>query len=233
MTRPQEASEALAARIDCPGLRVVISPVMRIEGRAVQPPAEAAGLIFTSAHGVAEAARQDLLRDLPVFAVGEATAQAARANGWPATCAGLTADELVETLSRHPPETPLLHLRGTHARGDIAGRLTRAGLPTTEAVIYDQVAQPLSSRARDALNGADPVILPVFSPRSARLLVANLKPLAPLHVVALSSAVAEAFHGFDTASLHICESPGREEMDAALNALALGLCRVEGYAGEH
>ena len=233
LTRPRAASQALAERLALPDLHIVISPVIRIEGRELSGPLCAGALIFTSAHGAAEAGRLDLPRDLPVFTVGDATARTARAAGWMAEALGRTADELVAALIRLSPPTPLLHLRGAHARGDIAARLTRAGLPTDERVIYDQVAQPLTAEAMDALNGDNPVILPVFSPRSARLLSGMGKPLAPLHVVALSSAVAEALHDTDMTTLHVCDAPTREEMDAALNAVALGLCRVEGSTGEH
>lgn len=232
LTRPRAASEALAQRLDLP-VDVVISPILEIEGRALDAHVTAKTLIFSSAQGVAEAAHQGIDRTLPVFTVGETTAAAARTAGWQAQSAGRTADELVDHLTQNPPPTPLLHLHGVHTRGEIARRLTAAGLPTEARVIYDQTPRPLNFEAIRVLNAAQPVILPVFSPRTAVLLSEAVKPLAPLHVIALSSAVAEEFHVSDIRALHVCDAPTREAMDAALKAVTRGLCRVERPTGEH
>ncbi len=232
LTRPKAASEDMVRRLDLP-VRTIISPILEITGRPLHAAPQAKALIFTSAHGVAEAARQGIDRSLPVFTVGDATAAAARAAGWRAESAGQTADELVDRLTRDPPPIPLAHLHGAHTRGDVARRLSENGLRTEAHVIYDQTPRPLNFEAIEALNAAQPVILPVFSPRSAVLLAEAGKPLAPLHVIALSSAVAEEFHVSDISALHVCAAPTRAAMDAALKVVVRGLCRVERPKGEH
>ena len=215
------------------GQRVVIAPVMDIVPREPGPPVVGGTLVFSSANGVAAAAGQGLSRALPVVTVGEATARAARAAGWQARCAGPTADALVAALVADPPAGPLLHLHGAHARGDVATRLRRAGIDARDRVIYDQPERPLTAEARAALAGAEPVILPIFSPRSAALLSRDVKALAPLHVIALSPAVAEEVHVPDISSLQTCDSPTRDGMDAALKAALRRLCRVERPEGRH
>lgn len=139
-----------------------------------------------------------------------------------------TADELVLALSQAAPEGPLVHLHGRHTRGDIAARLTKAGVLTSGQVIYDQVAMPLTAQARAALTGETPIILPVFSPRSAQLIRENGAILAPLHAIALSQPIAEALEPTHNLTLHVCDVPTRRAMDAAIREVARPLCRVEG-----
>jgi uroporphyrinogen-III synthase len=75
----------------------------------------------------------------------------------------------------------------------VAARLAALGLPAAEAVVYDQRPQPLTPAARAWLAGARPVIVPLFSPRSAALFAAEAAgAAAPLRIAALSAAVAAA-----------------------------------------
>jgi uroporphyrinogen-III synthase len=66
-----------------------------------------------------------------------------------------------------------------------------------------------------------PVILPIFSPRSARLLAAELRRVAakaPIWLAALSPAVAEAFD-FPTVYTEIATRPDSPAMLQAVQAL--------------
>lgn len=203
MTRPavQAVPAADALRAARPGLRVVVAPLMEIAPRPLSVAAEGyAGLIFTSVNGVAGFAAQSGLRDRPVWCVGDATADAARRAGFaaPVTAGpqGGDAESLLKLLLQARPAAPLLHLRGAHARGDLAPRLTAAGLRCDATVIYDQLAQPLPAEGRSALAGRDPVVVPLYSPRSARLAaqaVAQVAVTADLHPVAISPAAAAAW----------------------------------------
>lgn len=235
LTRPQAAAERFLTGLPDEvraRVRVLISPIMSIEVTADRiDTGPARTLILTSGNGVAAAARLGVPRGLPVFTVGETTARKARDEGWTATCAGKNADELVRNLPGFSPGVPILHLRGRHSRGDVARRLTGAGLPTEARVIYDQVARPLSPQAREALTGDDPVIVPLFSPRSAALLDRTPGVTAPLIPVALSPAVADALHAVDTSRLITCPEPTAVAMSAALCDVLRGLCRVEGPEG--
>jgi len=136
----------------------------------------------------------DPRRDFPAWCVGAHTAAVARTLGFAATAAGADAEALVAALSARPPAAPLLHPRGVHARGDIAARLSAAGIPTAEVVVYDQRALPLSPAALAAAAGSAPLVVPLFSPRTAALAAAGLRgAAAPLRAAAISPAVAEAW----------------------------------------
>ena len=128
------------------------------------------------------------------------------------------------------PATPLLHLRGAHAVTDLAGRLTAEGLACDEAVVYAQRERPPTPEALAVLAGNVPVLVPLFSPRSARLAAQAVRaarrdgPGAPLHAVAISEAAARQWRtgcAGDDARVIVAASPDARGMTEALG----GLCR--------
>jgi uroporphyrinogen-III synthase len=100
----------------------------------------------------------------------------------------------VAAIAADPPGGRLLHLRGEDAAGEVAERLISAGIETESLVIYRQQAQPLTPEAVALLGAEGPVILPLFSPRSALLFRAAMPQAAKaaLWLVAMSAAVAGA-----------------------------------------
>ena len=84
VTRPEEDAAELAEALRAEGVEVLVEPLLRIvytDG----PPLDLTGvqaLIATSANGVRAFARRNQQRDVPVLAVGAATARAARAAGF-------------------------------------------------------------------------------------------------------------------------------------------------------
>jgi uroporphyrinogen-III synthase len=131
------------------------------------------------------------------FAVGDATRDAAMNAGFVVHSADGDADALIALIRDSNAKGPLIHLRGVHSRGNIAARLTFAGIKTDESVIYDQPELPLNADAIQAIEGKQPVVAPLFSPRTAALLAAyGVK--AQLSVAAMSESVAKA-----AAPLHI------------------------------
>ncbi|WP_255009004.1 uroporphyrinogen-III synthase [Roseovarius sp. M141] len=195
ITRPEPgASRFIAALRDLPGgdLPLVRSPVLAIEPQGSLPDLEGVRwLIFTSQHGVFRFAQLSARRDIPAYAVGDTTAQAAQEAGMHAiSCAG-DARDLLARIAADGATGPMLHLRGTHAAADVAGALTAAGIVASEAVLYAQRPLPLSDAARACLTGTAPVIAPVFSPRSAAALLEGIQVTAPLVILAISRAAAD------------------------------------------
>src|SRR5215472_17754964 len=83
VTRPREASEALAAALASRGVEAIIEPLIEVHYRqAALRLAGVQAIMCTSANGVRAFARSSDERRLPVFAVGEATAARARAEGF-------------------------------------------------------------------------------------------------------------------------------------------------------
>lgn len=223
MTRPQAVSEGFIAALRGRGavFDPIISPLMDIVRLPVDVPAEdVRGLIFTSAHGVAawQALSKGRPLKVPAYVVGQATAQAARGIGLYVAHVAQDADALVEALTAAPVAAPLLRLAGRHQRGEVAERLTNAGLPTRTVTLYDQPQQPLNESARAALIGTVPVVAPVFSPRSGKLLAMN-RVEAPLLVAAMSEAVAIAVAPLHIEVLKVAARPDSPAMLDAVTAL--------------
>jgi uroporphyrinogen-III synthase len=231
MTRPQEAGERFVARLP-PDLRArltpVYSPLIRIEPMVgAVDLGDARGLIFTSSNGVSVAARLTSRRDLPCYCVGERTARAAQGAGWQAECSGANAESLIATLHRTRPDGPLLHLRGKHGRGNVAARLSALNCPTHAQVIYDQPLLPLSDAAHRILAGPAPVIVPLFSPRTARQFADLVTGAAPLYLAALSRAVADQVNHLKYNELATAPYPTSAALAQLVGQLADAVGRVE------
>lgn len=222
LTRPKAASHrfarAAAARLG-PG-PVVVSPLLDIV--AVQPAvslAGYAGVVLTSENGVL-CPGEDWPAGLPAYCVGARTAQAATAAGFSPRSADGALRELLAMILTDPPRGPLLHLRGRHVAGDAAGLLTQAGIQTDEAVVYDQQERSLSVEAKTLLGRPGPVLIPVFSPRSAQALTPSLKnTAASLLIAAISPAVAAALPVHSAAMMEVADRPNAEAMIDRIAAL--------------
>lgn len=175
VTRPQADSEALARQLAKRGHQAIISPVSRIGPRDFEciDWAGYSAVVFTSRNGVAMAQPfPPVALTIPVFTVGDATANAARKAGFSNV---VSAQGDVEDLGRRLVEDlpagrgPVLHLCGNQAHGDLEAAIAAKGRGFERIVVYEMHLEPaLSISARDALahGRADGAIL--LSPLSAR-----------------------------------------------------------------
>lgn len=172
----------------------MISPLTALGAVAPVPDlAPFAGLILSSESAVAVLAAAGQKVTVPCYCVGQRTAEAVRSLGGKVGAVGQDAAALKRAVIGLAPRGPLLHLRGQHVAGDIATGLFSAGIDTVSLVIYVQTEQPLSAGAMKLLAGSWPVLVPLFSPRSARLFQAQSATIgAPLWVAAFSAAVSDA-----------------------------------------
>lgn len=221
LTRPAADSARLAAlalaRIG--PRQVVISPMMAVVPLPLPPLPRVAAVVLTSAHAVAALA--DWPARPPAFCVGERTADAARQAGFPLVATAPDAVRLLPLIRAARPG-PLLHARGRHAAVDLAAALAEDGIAVAEAVVYDQPRQPLTPAARALLAGAVPVLLPLFSARTARLLAEDLPEgaTAPLWIAAISEAVAAAAEPLSPRRIEVADRPELAAMLDALDRLA-------------
>lgn len=212
LTRPQAQAERFAQALG--NVPVVISPLMRIEQQPLDVDLTGyRGLLFTSENGVLACP----VNTLPAYCVGDRTAQAARDAGMRAVSAKGSADDLVHLISDRAIEGPLLHIRGEHTRGDVGGKLRKMGLRLDDVVGYRQLAQQLNEKALKLLGGESIVILPLFSPRTARLFVAGVAGItADVRVVAISDAVKESLSDSGLRDITIARTPDAKGMIAAI-----------------
>lgn len=227
LTRPAAQSARLAEDLRArfgPDLRIVHSPLMvPVFLSPDLPRRDWTGLLFTSASGVEGARRLSLLAGGSAWCVGDATTAAAAAAGYQPHSAGGDAQALADLVLRSGLRGPLLHVRGQEVSGDLAQTLNSAGLETQETIVYRQDALPLSPEARDLLTEDIPVIAPIYSPRTARLLSQQLlanPPVARLSIAAISLAAARSLT-FSPPHLSVALRPDGEAMlDAVAGLLA-------------
>lgn len=179
ITRAEPGASATAARVRALGWEALVAPLIEIH--PLQPEIDLAGvgaLAFTSAAGVAAFARLAPERGLPVFAVGEATARAAREAGFgEVIAADGDVAALAAEIRRRPIDGALLHPGASELAGEIPGARVLG--------VYETVAAALP--AGFAIADVDAVLL--HSPKAARLLAA-LGPPASLIAFCLSRNVA-------------------------------------------
>ena len=230
LTRPTAGSARFLKELEAAlggTVPAVISPLIEIEPiQSKWDGAPVAGLVLTSENGAEAAGGIGLPPGLRTYAVGDRTADAARSAGFVPITAGGDVESLIALILSTGDKGPLLHLRGEHSRGDIAARLTDAGVICAQKIVYRQTEIRLSPAASALLAGSDPVILPLFSPRTCTILVNQGVFSAPLHVVALSEAVAAVSKRLSPKTVVCAERPDSSAMLAAtmscLRALGIG-----------
>lgn len=231
MTRPHTAARRFLAMLPAAlisELDVILSPLISIQTLEQEIKLNInEAVIFTSANGVLAAAETLSGVENPAFCLGERTTQKATEAGWNAKFCGKTADDLVASLMRRRPSNGLLHLRGQYSRGNIADRLTVAGLSCREQVIYDQPLRPLTNEALSALAVSSNVVVPLFSPRTARQFADLCPNSAPVHLIAMSKAISEPLKLLNYKSLQICRKPDGQAMVQLVCQVVQRLNRVE------
>ncbi|HEX3500031.1 MAG TPA: uroporphyrinogen-III synthase, partial [Stellaceae bacterium] len=138
ITRPIEDAGTLAAALAARGVTAVSEPLLAIRQRAGARVALAGlqAVLLTSANGARALGRVTTRRDLAILAVGDATAQTARALGFSeiASAGGDVEDLARLAVARLDPGAgALLHVAGSVVAGDLAGRLAAAGFRVERA----------------------------------------------------------------------------------------------------
>lgn len=195
-------------------LDVIYTPLLHIEPTGEDArigPEDAA--IFTSSNGVKHAPEGNGRK---AFCVGRATTSLARDRGWNAHEAGQTATELVERLLSNLPDLPLFHLSGTHTRGHVVQRLTDAGAVAQRVILYDQRATDLTDAAHAALASGKPVLVPLFSPRTATQFFAQSPDLSHAVIFAFSDTIADCAPPEHRPAVIVSSAPDAQAMAKAL-----------------
>lgn len=241
VTRPRRDSDELAASLRAGGHTVIVEPLLEIVPRPVTLPALGAyqGLLVTSANGIrclAAPGLEPACLDLPVYAVGDASGNAARDAGFAnVKSASGDLEALTELVCRcvDPAAGPLAYPTGSKVAGDLKGQLEGRGYAVDRHVLYDAVtADGLAPGTLADLQAGNVDGVLLFSPRTAAVW-ADVVTRSGLMVTAvaitsfcLSQAVADRLHaGFSTAagravtpgSLRIAATPDMEAMLALVN----------------
>jgi uroporphyrinogen-III synthase len=159
VTRPYPDDEATAAALRDRGFEVLRAPMLRFEAVPFgdDEDAEYGAVIVTSANALRAIASQlsgSRLLKLPLFAVGEHTATAARDAGFSQVMAGKGAASALRDLvlagvksKRLKKASTLLYLAGADLARDLAGELGEKGFTVVTHTTYRMV--PASSLPRE------------------------------------------------------------------------------------
>lgn len=244
VTRPQPDNDSTAAALRARGLDVLPAPMLRFEPVAFTDDADAGygAVIVTSANALRAIAEQPVmatLRKLPLFAVGERTAEAARdvgfenvisADGDANALRDLVADS-VRSKRLNKTQT-LLYLAGADLARDLAGELGARGFNVTVQTTYRMV--PVTSFPADvgdafAAGGIEAVLH--YSRRSARAFVdaaraagVEISALA-IPQCCLSDQVASIVRDAGATRVLVAERPDEAGLFAALDRALAPLSR--------
>ena len=224
VTRPQPSAAQTARALRERGHEPIVAPLLQIEILAEIDPDTGAwdAILLTSANalcGIGKFASRRELRDLPIFAVGDATAKAAYDAGFTnVTSAAGTLNDLADLVaSRLKPPARLLYVAGEERAGDLAGALRARNFEIDLVVVYRLVgAKLLPQPAAAALGGNIDGVLH-FSQQSAaaflnvtrnsRLLEAALTK--PVHFC-MSEQVAAPLRAAGAANVRVAARPDEQ-----------------------
>lgn len=179
ITRPRDDALALRADLEALGYSTIVEPLLTIE-RIDQPlPSldDVQAIALTSAH--AASALDAKVENLPIYTVGEATAEAARSAGCKNVhSADGNALDLAGLIMKAclPDAGVILHLAGEVVRAGLAETLTEHDFDVQRHATYRAVPCPRLSDeliASWSRHEIDAVLL--FSPRTSAIMVRLLK----------------------------------------------------------
>ena len=242
VTRPQPDNEATAAALRAKGLKVLLAPMLRFEPIAFHDDAEAryGAIIVTSANAIRaiEAHLAGRLLKLPLFAVGERSAEAARHAGFRDVTVAegdaaalrdlIVASVRAKTLKK---ASTLLYLAGADLAGDLAGELGERGFSVATHTTYRMIpVASLPQEACDAFAANRIEAVLHYSRRSARAFLDAVQA-AGVEISALaipqcciSDSVASIVRDVGATRVLVARSPDEnglfEALDRALAALS-------------
>ncbi len=229
VTRPLEDAERTAAELKARGHEAILAPLMEIRLR--NGPELALGgvqaILVTSANGIRALAARSQRRDLPVFAVGPQSAEAARTEGFAdVKSADGDAVALAKAASgwARPEAGALFHAAGAETRGDLAARLSAAGFVVQSEFLYEAVpAEALPPQAESALARGEAEAVMLYSPKSARIFVACLtraglaESARRLSALCISTAAAAPLATLEFRAVRVAAHPDQDGLLALLD----------------
>ena len=217
MTRPEPGASATARRLLAMGHEPALAPCLEIVSLPLRLPEQVGALIVTSGQVIAPLPER--WRSVPMFCVGDATANRARAAGFTRVeSAGGDAGDLFRLVcARRLPGTHLLAAQERHGLA-LAQQLRAAGLPVVRRKVY--AARPARALppgiAADLAAEKIPAAL-FYSAETARAFV-RLRPrnTAAMAAYALSPAVAAGLDGLPWAAIRVAVAPTEADLMALL-----------------
>lgn len=227
ITRPRDDAERQAKQIKALGHEPLICPLLEIEDRLVAPfhLENVQALIVTSRNALRSLSRNRAFEEsktLPVYCVGEATAEFAGELGFSRIIPGEgTAKALLSRIAQtaNPQGGVLLYLTGGHLAFDLESPLATAGFHVTRIILYEareideQGASDFAEKIREGIDG---VIL--MSPRTAEIFIKIIRRFAleqevrAISCYCYSKAIAKPLREIDGLTGAVSSHPTEAEL---------------------
>lgn len=229
LLRAREDAARTAEKLRAMGFAPVLSPVLEIVATGAKiPPSAYDAALASSAKGVELAQDFEAFKALPLHAVGERTALAARALGWrPDIVAGNAETILPALLARYPQPAHFLYLAGRDRQPALEAGLTAARHRVAAIEVYEaRAAAALSPQALDAIAAGEIDAILHYSRRSAEIFLALAKAAGILEKaraalnLALSPETAQPLLQENFLNVGVAERPDEEHL---LKLLAMRL----------
>ncbi|WP_298254584.1 uroporphyrinogen-III synthase [Bradyrhizobium sp.] len=235
VTRPLPDGEATASALRARGFEVLLAPMLRFEPVAFQDDGDASygAVVVTSANalrGIEARLQNSPLLKLPLFAVGEHTAQAARAAGFAnvisanSDAEGLRERVMGSVKAKALKKTsPLLYLAGADFARDLPGELGERGFTVVTQTTYRMAAVadlPEKARKAFATDAVEAVLH--YSRRSARAFIEAIRAdgvevsALSLPQYCLSAGIATVLRDAGAVRVVVAASPDEAALFAAL-----------------
>ena len=230
VTRPQPGADKTARHLAARGFAPVVCPLTQIVPIDLPvggwPQTAFDGMAMTSANAARHApeALVGSMRDKPLFAVGEATAMAARERGFMEVhSADGDVDDLAALIGdRCAAGARLLYLCGRTRTGDLEGKLGGSGMIVTVHEVYEtKIVSQITDSICDILAPVSPSAMVFHSAESARAL-SELASSQDIHVsentifFAISERVADTLMQHFANRIVVAANPTEAELLAVI-----------------
>lgn len=229
VTRPEPGASETAKRLEALGFEPVVLPLTETQAIPVDlatlPPAFDA-VAVTSANAIRHAPLELIARlsRRRCFAVGERTAEAARASGLADLVTGNGNAEGLARLMKDvlPPGTRLVYLCGRVRRPEFEAALAGSGISVTPVEVYDTVDRAPAPDVAMRLTGARLDAALVYSVKSADVLACMVarpelvQTFEDTRYFCLSPRIASALKGIPPSRIHVSTQPSEESLFVTL-----------------
>lgn len=224
ITRPEADAALLADRLRELGHEPFVEPMLHIHYLdMMELELEGiTGVLITSAAGIRALARISGDRRVPVFAVGEASGEAASELGYRTVhVAGGDVNALARMVSERLGDDGglLFHAAGSAVAGDLKGMLEASGLTVFRTALYDaRTAERFSARTAAQIANAEIDGVLLYSARTtqtfAKLVAAAAlgEECSRMTAYCLSQAVADAASDIPWQALHVADHPTQADL---------------------
>ena len=229
LTRPLGGNERFCLKIKhlLYSCEILDNPIQRIDFLpSLSKVNKNSVLIFTSANGLRAAKKHNLINK-KCFVVGANTKKIAVSFGYDVLGFSKDQENLLKLIKSKKPTESMVHIRGKHTVGNLCDALKRNQFSCLDIIGYNQEPLKIKKQNLQKIYSGRPVILPIFSSRSAELLQSNLD-LTGFNVIAISEAVAKIVTGVELGELVISKKPDLNSMQEATLAILRRLIKFDG-----